>query len=103
MTRVTDCLTEGFEEADWREVELLKLVVSEVLFSAMKDAGIKQKEIAQILRAPTSTVSRVLSGERNLTIQTMATFAHALGCRLVVSVEPLDAKDAEAGAREEER
>jgi transcriptional regulator with XRE-family HTH domain len=55
----------------------------------LKHKSLTRARLARKLGTSDAYVSQVLSGQRNLTIKTMATFAHALDCRLRIQLEPI--------------
>jgi transcriptional regulator with XRE-family HTH domain len=50
------------------------------VFRVMEDQGITQKELAERLGVTPATVSKTLSKTSNMTFETAANIAHALGC-----------------------
>ncbi len=69
--------------------EDLILDMTELLSAAMEDKGITKSELAKRLGKTKGFVTQVLSGNRNLTLRTIADIADALGFRVRVRREPL--------------
>ena len=65
-------------EADLAETKAL-LDTTNLLNMALREAGIKQKDLAAQLNVTQGYVSRVMSGTENLTLRTVARFLYALG------------------------
>ena len=69
--------------------EDLILDVTELLSAAMEEKQISKSELAARLGKSKGFVTQVLSGNRNLTLRTIADIADALGFRVRVGREPL--------------
>lgn len=54
-------------------------------------AGLTQADVARLIEAPDTNVSQVENGKRNLTIDAMRRLAVAVGCGLVLHLNPLGA------------
>lgn len=76
------------------ETARLSAIAAVVLDKARKAAGLKKKDIAARLGLPPSRVTRVLDGQANMTLRTIAQFALACG----VYVELRTAKPTKARA-----
>ena len=59
-----------------------RMDISASVFKRMKELGLNKSELAQRLGVANSQVSRILSGERNLTLRTIASLECALDFRL---------------------
>lgn len=64
---------------EW-ELEGLKLGVAEAIYRAMEDRGINQSQVAEKMGVDRAVISRILGGQVNVTLETMAKVAVALGC-----------------------
>ena len=51
-------------------------------------AGLTQAEVARLIEAPDTNVSQVENGKRNLTIDAMRRLAVAVGCNLILHLNP---------------
>lgn len=71
-----------------REQDRLVRAATEELGRAMAEAGISRADLARVLGTSRANVTAILSGERNLTLRTLADLASALGRRVEVSLEP---------------
>lgn len=69
--------------------EDLILEMTELLSAAMEDERITKSELAKRLGKTKGFVTQVLSGNRNLTLRTIADIADALGFRVRVGRESL--------------
>ena len=61
-------------------------LASFVIDKARKRAGLKRKDLANKLGIPPSRVTKVLDGQSNVTLQTLASFGLACGVRFRISV-----------------
>ncbi|WP_041257705.1 helix-turn-helix domain-containing protein [Fibrella aestuarina] len=66
-------------------MESIKQVVAEALREALKDSGLTQKEVGSKLNVGEPTVSKYLSGNQNLTLETIDEIAKALGLKVKVT------------------
>lgn len=64
------------------EVELSKLTIVEELLQFMKRESINRIELAQRMGVGPSRITKMLSGDENLTIDTLVRAGHACGIRL---------------------
>jgi transcriptional regulator with XRE-family HTH domain len=69
-------------------VDFLDLIVDE-----MRARGVSSAELARRMGTSRAYVSKVLAGERNFTVATMGKLAFALGMRLTVGLERLEAEE----------
>jgi len=67
-----------------RGVELTALVVLDELVAERRKAGLTQKTVARRMGVPQSVVARLESGSHSPTLTTLARYAEAVGCRLMV-------------------
>ena len=58
------------------------------LIAARHQAGLTQGEVARSMGTTQSVVARLESGKRPPSLRTVQRYAHALGCRAVVRIEP---------------
>jgi transcriptional regulator with XRE-family HTH domain len=61
---------------------------SEVIRALMKDQGVHKAELARRVGKSRAYVTQSLSGDRNMTLSTLASFADALNADAVVRLEP---------------
>jgi hypothetical protein len=77
--------------------ETLILAATEEVCRVMEgedsDDSISRSELAKRLGCGKSHVTQLLSGERNLTLRTLADLAGALGHRVTVQLEPIPARE----------
>lgn len=71
------------------EQETLFLEATEVLCELLDREGVSRAELARRLGKSRGFVTQTLSGEKNLTLKTLAHFATVLGYRLSVGAMPL--------------
>lgn len=71
------------------EEEAVLASFSAAIETAMKKAGVTQKELAAKAGKTPQAVCRALRGSQNLTVGTMLDLAFALGCTLNLEVVPL--------------
>ena len=64
------------------EEERLIVAATENIYRLMRDEGISKAELAKRIGRSRAFVSQILTGERNLTLRTLADVCHALGYRL---------------------
>jgi transcriptional regulator with XRE-family HTH domain len=60
------------------------------LRSAFKDSGLTQEILAKISGFDKSRISKILSGQDNLTVKTLARLGTAMGCRVVITFVPYE-------------
>ncbi len=97
-----DPLAEAFAESIASiesQVEIRKLSIVEELLQFMKREGIKRSELARRMDVPPSRITKMLSGESNLTIDTLVRAGHAVGAELVQTFIPTGSKGHWAVAR----
>jgi transcriptional regulator with XRE-family HTH domain len=71
------------------ESERLMLEATETIHGLLSEQGLNQAALAGRLGKSKSHVTQLLSGDRNLTLRTLAEVAFHLGVRVRLSVEPL--------------
>lgn len=68
------------------QAESLKLEFAVAIDAAIKSLGLSRKEIADILQTSPAWVTKVLRGDVNLTIESMAKLCNAVGLELQLNV-----------------
>jgi transcriptional regulator with XRE-family HTH domain len=71
------------------EQERLVLWATDSISEAMEQAGVSRSELAGLLGTSRANVTSLLSGQRNMTLRTLADVACVLGQRVEVVFEPL--------------
>lgn len=71
------------------EQERLVRSATERIGDAMEEAGISRADLARMLGTSRANVTALLSGERNMTLRTLADLAAVLGQRVEIALEPL--------------
>jgi antitoxin component HigA of HigAB toxin-antitoxin module len=74
--------------AAYRPEQALKRAATRLVNDALAADGVTRSELADRLGCSSGFVTQVLSGERNMTLQTLDRFMHALNRRVVLSAEP---------------
>ncbi len=95
ITNVRDPLAEAFSKSIASiesQVEIRKLSIVEELLQFMKRKGINRSELAQRMGVPPSRITKMLSGDSNLTIDTLVRAGHAVGADLVQTFVPMGSK-----------
>ncbi|MZZ59791.1 helix-turn-helix domain-containing protein [Enterococcus mundtii] len=69
------------------EIEEAKLDIALKLAELRKSAGLTQKQLAQKIGKPQSTISRVETGEMNPSIELVIELAQGLDKKLVINFE----------------
>lgn len=64
--------------------ERLILDASELVYEMMELRGINRAELARRTGTTRGFITQVLSGSRNMTLRTLADFAHTLGFRITL-------------------
>ena len=77
----------GEEFVHLMEIEEDKLDVALKLVELRKSAGLTQKQLAQKIGKPQSTISRVETGEMNPSIELVIELAQGLDKKLVINFE----------------
>lgn len=70
-----------------KRLNSLKNAISAKIAKTLEEKGWRQQELADRMELPKSNVSRILSGEANLTISTIVKIEGILGKR-ILKVEP---------------
>lgn len=70
------------------QVERRKLSIVEELLQFMKREGIKRSELAERMGVGPSRITKMLSGDENLTIDTLVRAGHAVGADLAQTFVP---------------
>jgi plasmid maintenance system antidote protein VapI len=70
------------------EIEYYKLIAVEELLQFMKREGINRSELAERMGVGPSRITAMLSGDSNLTIDTLVRAAHSVGAELNISFQP---------------
>jgi transcriptional regulator with XRE-family HTH domain len=70
--------------------EEVKLAFADDLVRLLEARGLKRTELAEKLKTNRGYVTRILNTEYNLTIETMAGIAHALGARISLHMHAKD-------------
>jgi transcriptional regulator with XRE-family HTH domain len=73
------------------EVEALTMRLADVIQETLEAQGLSRADLARILGVSKAHITQTLSGQRNLTLKTVAEALHALDSRLKVEVTPLRA------------
>ena len=89
-TKVKNPLAEDFAKASSieEEIEFRKLIVVEELLQFMKREGINRRELAARMGVPPSRITKMLSGDSNLTIDTLVRAGRAVGANLHQTFAP---------------
>lgn len=87
LNPLADAIKETQEDVEYH-VELCKLAIVEVLLQFMKREGINRSELAARMQVPNSRITKMLSGDSNLTIDTLVRAGHAVGADLTQTFVP---------------
>lgn len=79
----TDALS-GYESADERLVDYL-MDLCELVYDRMQELGMTRKDLAERMGVNPSRITKILSGEANVTLKTVAELDAALGLGLRLS------------------
>lgn len=85
MTKKRSIIAEAlamYGEANRRKVRN-KLIIATKISRRLRELKLSQKDFAEKIGKPASEISEILSGDRNLTIDTMTDIEQALGMRLL--------------------
>lgn len=69
--------------------ETLILAATEEICRVLADQEVSREELAKRMGVGKSNVSQLLSGDRNMTLRTLAHMAHVLDCKVEVAVKPV--------------
>ncbi|NCQ35632.1 helix-turn-helix transcriptional regulator [bacterium] len=78
------------------EISIKRRVAMEII-AARQKASLTQRELAQQIGDRQQNVSRIESGEQNVTVGTLGKIAKAVGGRLIVKIETGSSQELEAG------
>ena len=89
-TKTKDTLAAAFAEPLDLDQEIVyrRLTVVEELLQFMKREGIKRSELAERMGVGPSRITKMLSGDENLTIDTLVRAGHAVGADLAQTFVP---------------
>lgn len=88
-SRSAEALTAPPEARRDYEQERLVRSATERISEAMEEAGISRADLARMMGTSRANVTTLLSGERNMTLRTLADLAAVLGQRVEITLEPL--------------
>lgn len=77
------------EDAEFYAEELI-LGLTEQIVAAMKELGVNRTELAARMGVSKAFVTKLLRGNTNVTLKTMASLARSLGCNVNIEVCPKD-------------
>lgn len=94
LTKAKNPLADAFAEPFSVEEEIVfrKLMVVEELLQFMKREGIKRTELAERMGVQPSRITAMLSGDSNLTIDTLVRAGRAVGANLHQTFAPIGKK-----------
>jgi len=87
---VSELIKQDIQNNDfWAEIAKLEFVVS--LNKAMVEKGISRSDLARIIGKSPAYITKVMSGDANLTIESMVMLARAVGLKFTptLAVEPV--------------
>jgi transcriptional regulator with XRE-family HTH domain len=87
------------DSADY-EVERLILDTTELLLALMEREHVSRTELASRIGKSKGHVSQLLTGERNMTLRTLAEVTHAVGHRMQIEAHPITADGPPLKARD---
>lgn len=81
-------LAEWFTSLPVDDAELIKLEFAVAIDNAIKGRNMIRKQMAEALETSPAWVTKVLRGDVNLTIESMATLCKAVGHELQITIAP---------------
>ncbi len=84
-------ITDSVRQTPDYAVELAKLEITEQIFERLEKLGLTRADLARRAGVSTPYVTKILRGYTNFTVESLVRLAAALDCRLVASLQPLDA------------
>ncbi len=81
---------EAFQEDAEFYAEELILDLTEQVIVAMKELGVNRTELAARMGVSKAFITKLLRGNTNITLRTMASLARSLGCNVNIDVCPKD-------------
>jgi DNA-binding phage protein len=90
QTELSRRIAEVLGSADYNAEDLILSLTGEFL-ERMELTGTTRTELASRLGVSPPRVTRILQGNDNFTLKTVSRMAEALGCRVVLTLEPFDA------------
>lgn len=88
---LSDILKEAIDSFEY-EAEGLKLEIADSLIKKMQEKNVNRAELAAKIGVSSAYITKALRGYTNLSLETLAKFAFALGCRWKTVMMPLEAK-----------
>lgn len=86
-----DKLEAFWEDAEFYAEELI-LDLTEQVVVAMEELGINRTELAARMGVSKAFITKLLRGNTNITLKTMASLARSLGCNVNIDICPKDAQ-----------
>lgn len=71
------------------EKRALLLDAQELVFQAMEDKGVTKADLARLLDTSPANVTQLLSGDRNMTLNTLAEVLYVLGFKVELGAKRL--------------
>ena len=71
-----------YEQDDDYQISGLKVEIAEKIYSAMEKGGVSQAELARRLGKSRAYITKILQGNVNFTLETLAKISQALDCNL---------------------
>ena len=87
--KFNDYLAERLKDKEFREGYLRETAIMNsalAVYTARKNAGLSQRELARLSNVPQSTIARIERGD-NTRIDTISKIATALGKNLTISIQ----------------
>jgi transcriptional regulator with XRE-family HTH domain len=81
---------------DEEEEKRIRMEFAQAFRAARERAGLTQRDVAHQLGVSQPYVNHIERGYRNITLATMAAFAHVVGCVCSVSLVPVTKSDPDA-------
>lgn len=82
----------GYFNEDLAQTTAL-LEASELIHSAMEDKGLNQSQLAELMGVSRGYISRILSGNENMSVKNVARVLHVLGKRFIQCAKDIKSDD----------
>lgn len=78
------------KDSEQYDREVLRSDISDQILCLMEAQGISKAELARRLKTSKAYVTKILQGNANFTLDSLAQISRALGCKYVGRIVPLD-------------
>jgi ribosome-binding protein aMBF1 (putative translation factor) len=90
MNKTLQELLPQMKDSERYDQEVLRSDISDQIVCLMESQGITKAELARRLKTSKAYITKILQGNANFTLDSLAQISRALGCKYVARIVPLD-------------